>query len=199
MRLKWYLSLWYFWRKPSTYVAPTLKTYRNEIPHDPRDLGVPSGASNTISEPMVCSTQTMHQSCTDTKTFSKWTKTRFHTAHVIYEFYRVRPKLFMSLWYVQCKLCTYLASWVALSSNGPNRGPRDPRHIGVPSGASKTTYEPMVLLTQTELLSCTDAKNISKRDSTWPTWPRRSIECLQYYFWAYVTFDANHAPILHQE
>jgi hypothetical protein len=152
-----------------------------------------------ISMPMVCSVQTMHLPCTDTNIVSKRTKTRFHTTHVTYEFHRVRPKLFMSLWYVQCKPCTYLASWVALSSNGPNRAPPDPHHLGVPSGASEMIYEPMVLLMQTEHLSCTDAKSISKRDSTWPTWPRSSIGCLQYYFWAYCMFDTNHAPILHQE
>ena len=36
---------------------------RSEIPLDPRHLGVPSGASKMISEPMVRSTQTMHLSC----------------------------------------------------------------------------------------------------------------------------------------
>jgi hypothetical protein len=116
-----------------------------------------------LSEPMVRSVQTMHLSCTDTKTFSKWTKMRFHTAHVIYEFYRVCPKLFMSLWYVQCIPSTYLASRLAISPNGPNRAPPDPRLLGVPSGASKTINEPMVRLTNTEHLSCTDANTISKQ------------------------------------
>jgi hypothetical protein len=83
---------------------------RTELPLEPRHLGVPLSVSKMLSEPMVRSVQTMHLSCTDTKTFSKWTKTRFHTAHVIYVFYHVHAKLFMSLWYVQCKPCTYLAS-----------------------------------------------------------------------------------------
>jgi hypothetical protein len=103
-------------------------------------------------------------SCTDTNTVSKQTKTRFIMAHVSYEFHRVRPKLFMSLWYVQCKPCTYLLSRLALSPNGPNRAPPDPHHLGVPSGTSKMTYEPMVRLTQTEDLSFTDANTISKTD-----------------------------------
>jgi hypothetical protein len=90
-------------------------------------------------------------SCTDTNTVSKWTKTRFHTTHVAYEFHQVRPNLLMSLWYVQCKPYTYLTSKLALSLNGPNRAPPVPRHLGVPSSASKTIYEPMVCLTQTEL------------------------------------------------
>jgi hypothetical protein len=109
---------------------------------------------------------TMHLSYTDTNIISKQTKTRFHTTHVTCEFHRVRPKLFMSLWYVQWKPCTYLPSWVALSSNGPNRAPPDPRQMGVPSSVSKTIDEPMVCLTQTENLSCTDANTISKQIET---------------------------------
>ena len=43
----------------------------NEIPHDPRHLGVPSGASKTISEPMVRLAQTVHLSYINTNTISK--------------------------------------------------------------------------------------------------------------------------------
>jgi hypothetical protein len=119
-----------------------------------------------ISRPMVCWVQTVLLSCTDTKIVSIWTKTRFHTTHVTYVFHQVRPKLFMSLWYVQCKPYTYLASRLALSPNGPNRAPPDPCHLGVPLGASKTRYEPMVCLTPTEHLSCTDTNTISKHIET---------------------------------
>jgi hypothetical protein len=83
--------------------------------------------------------------------------------HVTYEFHRVRPKLFMMYWYIQCKPRTYLASRFALSPNVPNRAPPDPRHLGVPSGVSKTIYETMVRLTQSEHLSCTDANTVSKQ------------------------------------
>jgi hypothetical protein len=113
---------------------------------------------------MVCSVQTVLLSCTDTNTISKRTKMRFHTIHLTYKFHWVCPKLFMGLWYVQWKPCTYLASRLTLSPNGPNRAPPEPRHRGVSSGASKTIYEPMVHLMETEHLSFTDA---SKRDSTW--------------------------------
>jgi hypothetical protein len=98
---------------------------------------------------MVRSMQTVHQ-YTDTNTVSKRTKTRFHMTHITYELHRVRPTLFMSLWYVQCKPCTYLASRLALSPNGPNRAPLEPRHQGVPLGVPKMIYDPMVHLTQTE-------------------------------------------------
>jgi hypothetical protein len=139
---------------------------RTKLPLEPRHIGVPSSASKTISMPMVCSVQTVHLSCTDTSTVSKRTKTRFHTTHVTYEFHRVRPKLFMSLRFVPCKPCTYLASSLALSPNRPNRAPPDPRHLEVASGPSKTIYEPMVRLTQTEHLSCTNANTMSKQIKT---------------------------------
>jgi hypothetical protein len=82
--------------------------------------------------------------------------------HVTYEFHQVRPKLFMSLQYIQCKPCPYRKSRLVLSRTRPNRAPPDPRHLGVPLGASKTIYEPMVRLTQTEHLSYTDANSVSK-------------------------------------
>jgi hypothetical protein len=113
---------------------------------------------------MVCLVQTVHLSCTDINTVSKWTKIKFHTTHATHEFHWVRPQLFMSLWYLQCKPCTYLVSRLALSPNGPNRAPPDPRHLGVPSSASKMMYEPIVHLTQIEHLSWTDANTVSNTD-----------------------------------
>jgi hypothetical protein len=115
---------------------------RTEFPLEPRHLGVPSSASKTITMPMLCLVHTVQLFCTNTKTVSKWIKMRFHTTHITYEFQRVHPELIMSLLYVQCKLCTYLASRLALSPNRPNRAPPDPRYRGVPSGASRTIYEP---------------------------------------------------------
>jgi hypothetical protein len=132
-----------------------------------------------ISMPMVCSVQIMHLSCTDINTICKWTKTKFHTTHETYEFHWVRPQLFMSLWYVQCKPCTYLESRLALSANGPNMARR-----------KLSTYLGPTL---------TRSQNRSKRDSTRPMSTRSSIGCLQYYFQAYGTFDANRAPIVHHE
>jgi hypothetical protein len=115
---------------------------------------------------LVCLTQTEQLSCSNNNTVSKRTKTRFDRTHVTYEFHRVHPKLFMSLWYVQCKSCTYLVSRLTLPPNGRNRAPPDPRHLGVPSGASKIIFEPRVCFTQTKHLSCTDANTISKEIET---------------------------------
>jgi hypothetical protein len=55
---------------------------RNDIPHDPRHLGVPSGVSKIISEPVERLVQTMHLFFTDTNTVSKQTETWFHMTHV---------------------------------------------------------------------------------------------------------------------
>jgi hypothetical protein len=59
-----------------------LQTDQNEVPLEPHHLGVPSGVSKMISEPMVCSAQTVHLSCTDANFVSNQTKTRFDMTHV---------------------------------------------------------------------------------------------------------------------
>ena len=69
---------------------------------------------------MVYLAQTMHQSCTETNTISKRTKSRFQITHVIKKVYLVCSNWFMSIWYVPCKPCTYLASRLALYPNRPN-------------------------------------------------------------------------------
>jgi hypothetical protein len=125
-------------------------------PLEPRHLGVPSGAFKMISVPTVCVAQTVHLSCTDTNTIFKCTKTRFHMTHMTLEFHRVRPNQFLGLWYVRHKPCAYLASRLALV----------PRHLGVPSGASKTIYELVEHLAQTMHLSCKNTNTISKWTKT---------------------------------
>ena len=52
-------------------VSTISKRSENELPLEPRHLGVPSGVSKTISEPMVLSAQTMHLSCVKISTISK--------------------------------------------------------------------------------------------------------------------------------
>jgi hypothetical protein len=67
---------------------------------------------------MVHVAQIVHLTCTKSNTVSKQTKVRIHMTNVTYEFQLVSPKWFSSLWYVQWKPCTYLASRLALSPNG---------------------------------------------------------------------------------
>ena len=59
-----------------------LQMERREIPHDPRHVGVPSGASKMIYEPMVRSTQTVHLSSIDTNIISKWKEARVQMTYV---------------------------------------------------------------------------------------------------------------------
>ena len=139
------------------------------VPHDPRHLGVPSGASKMISEPMVRSAQTVYRSCVKISTISKRTKMSFQLNFDTEEYHWVRPKRYLSLWYIWRKLCTYLALTLTPSPNGPNKIQHDPNLLGVPLVASKMISEPMVCFAQTVHLSCTNTNTISKRtkrDST---------------------------------
>jgi hypothetical protein len=96
-----------------------LQMDRNELSFEPRQPGVSSGASKTISDPMVRLAQIVHLSCMKTNTTSKRTERRFYRTHVTLEFHRVRPKWFLRLWYVWCKLWIYLAPRLTLYPNGP--------------------------------------------------------------------------------
>jgi hypothetical protein len=112
---------------------------------------------------MVYSVQTVLQPCTDTNTISKWTKTIFHTTHFTYEFHRVRPKLFMTYGTFNANRAPIFCSTISKRTKQISTRPSSPRST---TGASKPIYEPMVRLTQTEHLSCTDANTVSKQIET---------------------------------
>jgi hypothetical protein len=135
---------------------------RNEHRLEPRHLGVPSGASKMISEPMACLTQSEHISCSDANSVFKWNETRFRMTHVTEEFHQVNLKRFPSLWYVRRKPCTYLASTLAYLQIDRIELPLDPHPLDVSLGVCKTIFETMVRLVQTVHLSCTDTNTISK-------------------------------------
>ena len=202
MRPKLFLSLWNVRRKPCTYLASRLAISPNGpnvLPLEPHHLGVPSGVSKIIFEPMVRSAQTVHLYCTNTNTISKWTE-RDSTCPT-------SPRSSIGciqndIWASRMLSANLHLSYITLtpSPNGPNEIPHVPHHLGVPSGASKMISEPLVRLAQTMHLPYINTNTISKwseRDSTWPTSPRSSIGCVQIDFWFNGTFDANHAPILH--
>jgi hypothetical protein len=69
-----------------------LQTDRNELPLEPCQLGVPSGASKMISEPVVCLAQNMQLSCVKIGTISKQIETSFHLSHITNVFNRVCSK-----------------------------------------------------------------------------------------------------------
>jgi hypothetical protein len=58
------------------------KRTEKEILHDPRHVGVPSGASKIIFEAMLRVVQIVDLSCTETNNISKSTETRFYMTHV---------------------------------------------------------------------------------------------------------------------
>jgi hypothetical protein len=98
-----------------------LQSDQNNIPNDPRHQEVPSGASKTISEPIVQSVQTMHIYCVKVSTISKLTEMSFHLSLVIAEYQRVRPKRLLSLRYIWRKPRTYVALTLIPSLNGPKQ------------------------------------------------------------------------------
>jgi hypothetical protein len=59
-----------------------LQMGQNEIPDDPRHLGVPSGASKMISEAVVHSAQTVHISCVKISTIFERSESSFHLSLV---------------------------------------------------------------------------------------------------------------------
>jgi hypothetical protein len=119
-----------------------------------------------ISEPVVHSAQTVHLSCIKICSISKRTESRIHLSLTPKEYHQVRPKQFLSLWYIQHKRCTYHASRLALYQINWTKHPLELRHLGVLSGASKTISEPTVCLAQTMHLFWTDTNNISKWTKT---------------------------------
>jgi hypothetical protein len=156
---------------------------RNELPFAPHHLGVPLGASKTISKAMVYLAQTVHLSCTETSTVSKWTEMSFHLSLVTQVYLPAQLKQFMSLWYVWRKMCTSHAPKLTLSRKGPKGDSTWP-----------TSTRRSIECVQNDFLRqwyvwcnlwiyiaprLTLYPNGPKRDSTWPTSSRSSIGCVQ--------------------
>jgi hypothetical protein len=53
-----------------------------ELPLDPRHVGVSSGVSTMISEPMIPSAKILHQSCIEINIITKLTETSIHLTEV---------------------------------------------------------------------------------------------------------------------
>jgi hypothetical protein len=96
-----------------------LQTDQNELPLEPHHQGVSLCTSQMIYEPMVRLAQTVYLSWVKISTFSEQMKTSIHLCLIAKEYHWVRPKQLPSLWYLRCKLCTYLESRLTLSPNRP--------------------------------------------------------------------------------
>jgi hypothetical protein len=135
---------------------------QNKLSLEPHHLGVPSGASKTISEPMVCSAQTVHQSSIKIVSLSQRNEKRLYMTHVTLEFHCVHPKQFLSQRYGQRKLCTYLLSRLALS---PNEAKRVSTWASSPRstiGCIQNDFWAYGTLAQIVQLFCTYTNTISK-------------------------------------
>jgi hypothetical protein len=103
----------------------------------------------------------MYLSCVWISTISEWTELSLEPRHQ--ECHWVRPKWFISRWYIWRKLCTYLAATLTLSPNEKKRDSTWPTSLGVPSGASKAISKRMVCSTQTVHWSYIKISTISIR------------------------------------
>jgi hypothetical protein len=95
-----------------------LQTNRNQLPLEHRHLGVPSGASKMISEPMVRSVQTMDLACFKITTISKWTEMSFHFEHCHLVVPSGVSKMISEPMDLLAQPCTYLALTLTLSPTG---------------------------------------------------------------------------------
>jgi hypothetical protein len=66
---------------PCVKISTYLQTDRSELPLEPRHLGVPSGASKTISKPMECSAQIVHLSSIKIVSIPKRNEIRLYMTH----------------------------------------------------------------------------------------------------------------------
>jgi hypothetical protein len=132
-------ALWYVWRRPCTYLGLTLTLSPNGLkqdPHDPCHLGIQSGASKTISEPVVRSAQTMHLSYT----VSKQTKSTFDLSIITLEYHWMSLKRFLTLRYVWRKSYTYLGLTPTLSPNGPKQDSTRPTSLSSSIGSIQNDF-----------------------------------------------------------
>jgi hypothetical protein len=144
-----------------------------------------------IFERVVCSAQNQASIYVKISTISKRTEMRFHMTQVTLVFYRVCPKRFLRLWYIQRKPCTYLALRIALSPNEPKRASTWASSPRSTIRCVQNDFWGYGMFGKNRALILTLSLNGPKWDFTWPTSPRYSIGCVQNDFWAYGKFSAN--------
>jgi hypothetical protein len=145
-----------------------------------------------ISMPVEYSVQTVHLSCAEINTIFRQTETSLHLTHVTLEYHRVCPKWFPSLWYVQRKLCTYHASRLILSPNGPKQASISPTSHKSSIGCAQNDCHAHGTFGATVHLYYDDVNTNSKwteTSSTRPTSCRSTTQCRpkwflsQWYVW----------------
>jgi hypothetical protein len=124
-----------------------------------------------IYEHVIRSAQTVHLSCTDTNTVSKWIEMRIHMTHSPRSSFRWIQNDFLACDTFGTIHAPILRHDYHYIQTDRNEISNDPRHLGVPSGGSKMICKPMVHLVQNMHLSCvkvtickrTDSNTVSKR------------------------------------
>jgi hypothetical protein len=188
-----------FLRKLCTNLAPTLTLSPNRPKWDPTWPSSPGSSIECIQNDFRASSMfgASHAPILHICTISKRTETTLATsprstiAYVPYDFWAYdtfganhAPILHQDLHHLK---------------TDHNEVPHDPRHLRVPSGASKLISEPVVcwrkmciyLVSRLAL-----SPNRPKWASTWASSPKSTIGCVQKDFWANGTFGTNHAPLL---
>jgi hypothetical protein len=120
----------------------------NKHPLEPRHLGVSSGASKMISEPIVCSAQTVHLYCNDTNAVSKRTETIFHMTQSPRSSLGCIQHDFRANGTLDTNHATFSRQDYHYLQTDSNKLTLEPRHLGVSSGVSKMISEPIVCLVQ---------------------------------------------------
>jgi hypothetical protein len=153
---------------------------------------------------MVRLAQIMQLSCVKISTISIRTETSFHLSLVTEKYRQVRPKQFLSPLYVWRKPCSNLVPTLANTIYKQTETRFHMTHVTWdirrlhPKRFPSLWYvrpKPCTYLASRLVLS----PNEPKQTSTWASSHRSSTGCVQNDFWAYGTFGANHASILHQE
>jgi hypothetical protein len=111
---------------------------------------------------------------------------RFNMTNVTKEIHRVHPKQFLTLCYLWCKMCIYLASRLALSPNRPKRASTWASSPRSTIGCVWNDFQAVVRSAQIVHLSRIKVSTISKQVTTWASSPRSTIGCIPKWFLLYV-------------
>jgi hypothetical protein len=152
---------------------------------------------------MTRSAQTVHLSWIKISTISKWTETSFHLSLVTQEYHRVHPKQF-SKPMVRLAQTVHL-SWMKISTISERT--ETSFHLSLVTQEYHSVHPKQFLsLWYVWRKPCnyhstklTLSPKGPKGDSTWPTSPRSSIECVQNDLLGYDTFGVNYGSILRRD
>jgi hypothetical protein len=163
MHPKRFLSLWYVWRKPCRYLAPTQTLSPNRPKWDSIWPTSPRSSIGCIQNDFWAYGMFGGKPCT----FITLCPNRLNQAFT----WASSPRRTIG-----CVQNDFWAYGMFDANSGPilhrhehylqtdqNENPHDPRHPGVPSGVSQTFFEPMARSAQTVHLSCVRISTISKQ------------------------------------